>query len=107
LVAVAVAALVGAPALGVLLPRDGGPHLPAQADRSAVAVILKPGAGRVLLEVAPWKGHHGFCYLALWIRAGCVPHTPHGTVVLDPPLFGWTFDRRVVSGTATTRAGKR
>jgi hypothetical protein len=103
---VAVAAFVVGPALGVLLTRDAAPHLPAQADRSNVVVILQPVTGRVLLEAAPWKGHHGFCYLALWIRAGCVPHKARGTVVLDPPLLGWSFDRRIVSGTATTGAGK-
>ena len=107
LAAVAVAAFVVGPALGVLLTRDAGPHLPAQADRSNVVVILQPLTGHVLLEAAPWKGHDGFCYLALWLRAGCVPHKARGTVVLDPPLLGWTFDRRVVSGTATTRAGKQ
>jgi len=58
------------------------------------------------MEVAPWKGHDGFCYLVLQLRAGCVPHKARGTTVLLPPLFGWTFDRRVRTGTATTLAGK-
>jgi len=105
--AVAVAAFVVGPALGVLLTRDAGPRLPAQADRRNVSVILQPGTGRVLLEAAPWRGHDGFCYLALWLRAGCVPRKARGTVVLAPPVVGWTFERRVVSGTATTAAGKQ
>jgi sigma-70-like protein len=39
-------------------------------------------------------------------RAGCVPHKTRGTVAMWPPLLGWSFDRRVRSGTATTRLGK-
>ena len=66
---------------------------------------MQPKTGRVLLEAAPWKGHDGFCYLVLRARAGCVRRTGQ-TVILTPPLFGWTFDRRVRSGTATTIGGK-
>ncbi len=39
-------------------------------------------------------------------RAGCVPHKARGTAVMWPPLFGWSFDARVRTGTATTIAGK-
>jgi hypothetical protein len=108
LLAVAVtvlAALIVAPALAVLL-RDSGVQLPSAADRSNVVIIMQPTTGRVLLEAAPWKGHDGFCYLVLRVRAGCVPHKARGTVVLTPPLFGWTFDPRVRAGTATTFGGK-
>jgi hypothetical protein len=94
-----------APALAVLL-HDDGVGLPAAADRSNVAVVIAPVGGRVLLQVAPWKGHAGFCYLVLRQRAGCVPRKAHGTVVLWPPLFGWSFDPAVRTGTATTLAGK-
>jgi hypothetical protein len=104
-VAAILAALIVAPALAVLL-RDGGVQLPSAADRSNVVIIMQPKTGRVLLEAAPWKGHDGFCYLVLRVRAGCVPHKARGTVVLTPPLFGWTFDPRVRSGTATTFGGK-
>ncbi len=103
-VAIAVAALVVAPALGVLLTRDGAPRLPREADRSKVVVIVQPLSGRIVVQAAPWKGHDGICYLLLGIRAGCAPR---GTVVLTPPLVGFTFDPRVVSGTAVTFAGKR
>ena len=99
-----VAAFIVAPALAVLL-RDRGVQLPSAADRSNVAVIVQPKTGRVLVEVAPWKGHEGFCYLALRVRAGCVPRFGQ-TTILWPPLFGWSFDRRVRSGTATTIGGK-
>ena len=105
--AVVVAALVVGPALGVLLTRDRGPQLPSGADRSRIAVVLSPLTRRFLLEVAPWKGHDGFCYLVLRLRAGCVPHKTQGTVFLKPPLMGWTFDKRVVSGTATGLGGKQ
>ena len=97
--AVVVAALAVGPALGVLLTRDRGPRLPSGADRSRIAVVLSPVTRRVLLEVAPWKGHDGFCYLVVPVRAGCVPRA-HNTVVLKPPLFGWSFDKRIVSGQA-------
>jgi hypothetical protein len=103
--AAVIAAFVVAPALAVLL-RDGAAHLPSSADRSNVVVILQPATGRILIEVAPWKDHDGFCYLVLQARAGCVPRKARGTVVMWPPLFGWSFDRRVRSGTATTIAGK-
>ena len=99
--AVLAAALVVGPALGVLLTRDRGPQLPAGADRSRIAVVISPVTGRVLLKVAPWKGHRGFCYLLVPLRGACVPRSRQ-TVVTRPPLFGWTFDPRVVSGWATT-----
>jgi hypothetical protein len=103
--AVVLAAFIAAPALAVLL-RDRGIHLPDAADKNNVVVILQPTTGRMLLEAAPWKGHDGFCYLVLEIRAGCVPRSGQ-TAVLWPPLFGWSFDRRVHSGTATTIAGRQ
>jgi hypothetical protein len=105
--ALVVAALAGAPALGFFLTRDAAPQLPKEADRSNVAVVLEPGTGRVLLMAAPWKAHDGVCYLFLRVRAGCVSRKASGTVMTSPPLFGWTFDRRVVSGTAETLSGKR
>ena len=88
----------------MLLTRDRGPRLPSGADRSRIAVVLSPVTRRVLLEVAPWKGHDGFCYLVVPVRAGCVPRA-HNTVVFKPPLFGWSFDKRIVSGQATTLSG--
>ena len=103
--AAALAVLVVAPALAVVL-RDGGVQLPGEADRSNVVLIMQPLTGRVLLEAAPWKGHDGFCYLVLRVRAGCVPHKARGTGLVFPPLFGWSFDARVRSGTATTLGGK-
>ena len=103
--ATALAVLVVAPALAVVL-RDGGVQLPSEADRSNLVLIMQPLTGRVLLEAAPWKGHNGFCYVVLRVRAGCVPHKARGTGLLFPPLFGWSFDPRVRSGTATTLGGK-
>ena len=104
--AVALAAFIVAPALAVML-RDRGVQLPSGADRSNVIVVMQPKTGRILIEAAPWKGHDGFCYLVLQLRAGCVPRKAGGTTVLLPPFFGWTFDRRVRTGTATTLGGKR
>ncbi len=106
-VAVAVCVFGVAPALAVVLLRGGPARLPSGADRSHVAVVMEPATGRVLLEAAPWKGHDGFCYVALSERAGCVPRKRRGTVLLYPPLFGWSFDPGVRSGTVTVRAGKR
>jgi hypothetical protein len=104
--AAAVVAVVGvAPAVAVVVLRHGGGGLPAGADRNNVIVAIQPVTGRVLYELAPWKGHDGFCYLVLGTRAGCVPRSRQ-TVVLRSPLYGWTFDRRVVSGTVTTRGGR-
>jgi hypothetical protein len=105
-VAVAVAAVAVAPTLAGLL-RHEGVGLPAEADRSNVAVVLAPLNGKVILEAAPWKGHDGFCYEVMHLRAGCVPRKTFGAVVTKPPLFGWTFDDRVRSGEATTLGGKR
>jgi hypothetical protein len=102
--ALLVGVLAVGPALGFLLTRDGAPRLPREADRSKVVVIVQPLSGRIVVQAAPWKGHDGICYLLLGIRAGCAPRV---TVVLTPPLVGFTFDRRVVSGTAVTLAGKR
>jgi hypothetical protein len=102
---VLVAAFIVAPALAVLL-RDRDLQLPSGADRSNVVVMLQPKTGRVLLMVAPWKGHDGFCYFAFFNRAGCVARSSQ-TVVTRPPVFGWTFDPRIRSGTATTLGGKQ
>jgi hypothetical protein len=102
--AVAAAVLVVGPALGVLLTRDVGPRLPREADRSKVVVITEPHTGRVLVQAAPWKGHDGICYVLLWLRAGCAPR---GTALVMSPLAGYTFDPRIVSGTALTLSGKR
>lgn len=104
-VAVAIAVFGGAPALAVVLLHDGKPGLPSGADRSNVAITLEPRTGRVLLEVAPWKGHDGFCYFAYFGRSGCVPRSKL-TVVTGPRVIGWTFDQRVASATATTAGGR-
>ena len=101
-----IAAFIVAPALAMMF-RDRGVHLPSGADRSNIAVVMQPKTGRVLIQAAPWRGHKGFCYVVLQLRAGCVPHRARGTTVLLPPLFGWTFDRRVRTGTATTLGGRR
>jgi len=105
-VAVAVAAVAVTPAVAVLLHHDGV-GLPAEADRSNVAVVIAPLTGKAILEAAPWKGHAGFCYVVFRLRAGCVPRKTFGALITSPPLFGWTFDDRVRSGEATTRSGKR
>jgi hypothetical protein len=105
-IALAVAAFGVGPALAFELLQHDPVKLPAVADRNNIAVIIQPRTGRILLEIAPWKGHNGFCYALLGVRAGCVPHKTRGTVAMWPPLLGWSFDRRVRSGTATTRLGK-
>ena len=103
---VALAAVAVAPTLAGLL-RHGGVGLPDEADRTNVGVVLAPINRKVILEVAPWRGHTGFCYAVLHARAGCVPRKRSGAVITKPALFGWTFDDRVRSGEATTFGGKR
>jgi hypothetical protein len=102
----AVAAVVVGPALGVLLTRHTTPQLPKEADKKNIVVIMQPLTGRILVQAAPWKGHDGICYVMLFKRAACVPRTPRGTEVVTPPIAGYTFDSRVVAGSAVTFAGK-
>jgi hypothetical protein len=110
--ALAVAALGGGPALGVMLTRDTAPQLPAGADRSRVALVSQPLTGRMLLKAAPWTDHAGFCYAAYFVfsgkKSGCVSQTQTGSGFVSP-LAGYTFDRRVVSVTAqrSLRRGAR
>jgi hypothetical protein len=94
--AVAIAALAGAPALAVLLRADNGPALPAQADRSRVYILRAPGTQRVAVKVAPWRGHDGICFAAVIGRRACAS-TGTAFVGLNA---GYTFDRTVVAGTA-------
>jgi len=105
---------VGGPALGVLLTRDGAPRLPREADRRNVVVVVQPLTGRIVVQAAPWMGHDGICYVLLGMRAGCAPRGtaflagPHSDVAAaTPSLVGFTFDGRIVSGSAVTVAGKR
>jgi hypothetical protein len=102
----AVAAIVVGPALGVLLTRHATPRLPKEADKTNVVVMMNPVTGRILVQAAPWKGHDGICYVLLFKRAACVPRTARGTEVVTPPIAGYTFDSRVVAGTAVTPSGK-
>jgi len=105
-VALIATAVASAAALAVVLTRDAGATLPKDADRSNVVVVVQPATGRILVQAAPWKGHDGICYAIVFFRGKCVPRTTRGTVVLFPPIAGYTFDRRVVSGTALTVNGK-
>ena len=103
--AVVVAAVVVTPAVAVLV-RSGPPRLPDGADANNVMVVLQPATGRLIVQAAPWKGHDGFCYLLLGRRAGCVSRS-RGTVVMFPPVFGWSFDDRVKTATATGLSGRK
>jgi hypothetical protein len=103
---IAVAALGGGPAVAVLLTQPPGPHLPKAADRSNIAVILEPKTGRLVLEVAPWKGHNGICYLILERKDGCATWSPHGAYFDGGTPGGYTFDSRVRSVTAQFANGK-
>jgi hypothetical protein len=105
-VALLVVALTPASALAVVLTRAAQATLPPGADRSNVVVVLQPLTGRIVVQAAPWKKHDGICFVLLGARAGCVPRSARNTAVLSPPLVGYTFDRRVVSGTAVTASGK-
>jgi hypothetical protein len=105
-VALIAAAIATAAALAVVLTRDAGATLPKEADRSNVVVVVQPMTGRILVQAAPWKGHDGICYAMLFLPAKCVPRVAHRTVVLMPPVAGYTFDRRVASGSALTLNGK-
>jgi hypothetical protein len=102
----AVAALGGGPAVAVLLTQPPGPRLPKAADRSNVAVVLQPRTRRIVVEVAPWKGHHGICYLLLERESGCATWSPHGGYVSGGTPGGYTFDSRVRSVTAQFADGK-
>jgi hypothetical protein len=103
-VVVVAAALLVAPALAVLLRSDRGPQLPAQADRSRVAVVVVPQTGRVVAKLAPWRDHAGVCFAATIGRSGC---TTSGSAFMSLNA-GYTFDRRVVSGAAVRlNSGKR
>ncbi|HEY3541140.1 MAG TPA: hypothetical protein VGK79_01235 [Gaiellaceae bacterium] len=104
---VAVAALGGAPALGVLLTRAPGAQLPRAADRSNVAVAVQPVTGRVLVEVAPWRGRDGICYLLNHEISGCAIRSRHGAFFHTKPPLGYTFDARVASVIAILDNGKR
>ena len=98
------AALLVAPALAVLLRSERGPQLPAAADRSRVTVLIAPQTGRMLVKMAPWRGHDGMCFAALIGRSGCVAR---GSAFMSLNA-GYTFDPRVVSGTAVRlQSGKR
>jgi hypothetical protein len=101
------AAAVTGSALAVVLTRDARATLPPEADRSNVVVVVQPLTGRVVVQAAPWKGHDGICFVVLFLHSACVPRTAHGATLWMPPVAGYTFDRRVVSGTATTVSGKR
>lgn len=103
---VAVAALGGGPAVAVLLTQPPGPHLPKAADRSNVAVILQPKTGRIVVEVAPWKGHDGICYLLLDREDGCAGWVRHGAGFFGGTPGGYTFDDRVASVTAQLKNGR-
>jgi hypothetical protein len=92
----AVAVLGAAPALAVLL-LSRPPRLPDGADRAQIEVALDPQSGRILAQVAPWRGHDGICYFVPSVRAGCVRRTPRSTVILSSPPMGFTFYSRIVS----------
>lgn len=107
-VGISVAGLLAvAPALGVLLG-SRAPVLPGAADRKGLVAILDPRS-RALVEVAPWKGHTGVCYLFVGLEAGCVPRSPHGGIGGTGTVFsrgsahgtteiwGFTFDQRAAT----------
>ena len=104
---VTVAALGGAPALGVLLTRAPGAQLPKAADRSNVAVALQPLTGRVLVEVAPWQGRDGICYVIKGQTDGCSIRSRRGAMFNAKPPSGYTLDARVASVIAILDNGER
>lgn len=99
--------LAVAPALGVLL---GGhaPALPDGADRSRVLAIVDPRSG-AQVQVAPWEGHEGVCYLFVGLQAGCAARSAHGGITGTSTVFsrgaahgrtliwGFTFDGRAAT----------
>ncbi|HWE27022.1 MAG TPA: hypothetical protein VHB97_03425 [Polyangia bacterium] len=89
-------------ALAVLLTRPAYATLPPAADQTKASVVLAPSSGRILLQVAPWRGHPGVCYVVLRQLAGCTRTVGrHGTVFFNPPRVLMTFDARVVGATGT------
>lgn len=103
---VAVAALGGGPALGVVLLQSSPPGLPKGADASAALAVLQPHTGRVILEAAPWKGHDGICYLIERRTSGCTTRSRHGSGFFADPPAGYTFDPRVASVAAVLTGGR-
>ena len=102
--AFAAAALIVGTSVAALLSGGRGPQLPAAADRSRVAAVLDPRSGKLLVKVAPWKNHPGVCFAALVGRSACVDR---GTALASLAL-GYTFDERVVAGSAIApHSGKR
>jgi hypothetical protein len=76
--------------------RGAPAQLPRGADLANVAVVLQPQTGKMLLKVAPWKGHDGICYVAVQKLAGCMRDRGQ-TVAFGPPPLVLTFDPRVVA----------
>jgi hypothetical protein len=100
------AAAVGAVASAVALPllRSDPSRLPAAADRRNVHVVVQPHTGRVLIEAAAWKGHHGVCYVIVGRSSGCTPRAARLTMIAHAKghaqsyaVWGITFDKRVAS----------
>lgn len=96
--AVSVLTIGAGSAVAVVLTRPAYATLPPQAVQARSMVILEPASGRILLEIAPWRGHPGVCYVALRRIAGCMRTAHrHGTVFLTPPRVLITFDSRAVA----------
>jgi hypothetical protein len=110
-----VAALAAASAVAVpLLVSTPEPRLPSVADASRVMAVIEPRTGRVLLQVAPWKGHRGICYVVVRRAAGCVPRVHRGIVFLGKRYRGnryavwtYTFDRSIVGAVVMYTDGTR
>ena len=63
------------------------PVLPGAADRGRVVAILDPRTGALQVQVAPWQGHKGVCYLFVGLQAGCVPRSAHGGITGTGTVF--------------------
>jgi hypothetical protein len=94
-----------APALAVLL-RDYTPRLPKAADAAHAVVVLNPATGNIVVEVAPWKGHDGICYLIAHRTDGCSMRSRRGGMFLSKAPAGFTFDQRVARVSVTLKSGR-
>ena len=114
------AAAAGAAAFAVALPllRSDPSRLPAAADRRNVHVVVQPHTGRVLIEAAAWKGHHGVCYVIVGRSSGCTPRAARLTMIAHAKgyvapsgaksyaVWGITFDKRVASAKVVFGGGQ-
>ena len=109
----AAAAAAAASAVALPLLRSDPSRLPAAADRRNVHVVVQPHTGRVLIEAAAWKGHHGVCYVVVGRSSGCTQRAARLKMIMHAKghaqsyaVWGITFDKRVASAKVVFDGGQ-